>query len=290
MEPDRQRIRRHGGQCRELGNVDSEAEEQDDGHGSAADRGDLEPVHGEAVVEARGPEVREQGLVHARAPAEDDRLDHVSSYTRQTRRYVGGQPASDAVSDAEDTAATPEHPERLSAQDHVDALPPQPLCLVEAVRRAGRSPQLAEELESRALRRRASERKLEQGRLVHAQRAPAKYEHLHSLVERPRPRRFLDLHYRPFRRADPGREHAAVELCQPQASPAPGDGDDRGREHRRSQARVGGCATDGAEGKGRGKRRENPRTGEVRKREAEAERADQGVRDTYGHLTGSPAP
>ena len=126
MEPDRERVRPHRGQCRELGNVDPEAQEQDDGHSRAADRGDLEPVDGEAVVEACGPEVREQGLVHAGAATEDDRFDHVSSDTRLARRRVAGQPAPDAVADAGDTAAPPGHPERLSAQDHMDTLPPQP--------------------------------------------------------------------------------------------------------------------------------------------------------------------
>ena len=82
MEPDRERIRRHRGQRRELGDVDPEAEEQDDGGSATTDRGDLQPVDGEAVVEARGPEVGEQALVDAGGPPEDDRLDHVARARR----------------------------------------------------------------------------------------------------------------------------------------------------------------------------------------------------------------
>ena len=65
MEPDGKCVRRHRGQCSELGHVDPKTEEQDDGHGAAADSGDLQPIDGETVIEARGPEVREQALVDA---------------------------------------------------------------------------------------------------------------------------------------------------------------------------------------------------------------------------------
>ncbi len=123
-----------------------------------------------------------------------------------------------------------------------------------------------------------------------AQRSPAKHERLHPLVERPRPRRLLDLHHRPLRRADPGREHAVVELSQPHASPGPRDGDDRGRERRRSQARARGCETDGGEGGSRDEHRKHRRTRDVRQREAETESADERVRETHRHLTGSRVP
>ena len=259
MEPDGERVRRHRGQCRELGDVDPEAEEQDDGHGAAPDGGDLQPVDGETVVEARCPEVREQVLIDAGGAAEDDRFDHVAPIARQTRRRVASQPASDAVADAGDAAAPPDHPERLSAQDRVDALPAQPLRLVEAVRRSGRSPQLSEEPEPRALwRRRPSERELQQGLLVGAHGSPAEHEHPHPLIEGSEPRRLLDLHQRPLRRADPGREHAVVKVSQPHASPPPGDCDDGARERRGSHTRIGGCESDGAEGKSRAKRRHAP--------------------------------
>ena len=232
MEPDRERIRRHRGQRRELGDVDSEAEKQDDCGSATTDRGDLQPVDGEAVVEARGPEVGEEALIHAGGPPEDDRLDHVAALAVQSPRGVAAQPAPDAIADAGHSPAPPHDPKRLGTQDRVDALPAEPRRLVEAVRRPRRSLQLAEQPEPRALRRRTSERELEKDRLVDAQRPPTKHERLHPLVEAPRPRRLLDLDHRPLRGVDPGREHAVVELSQAHAPPAPG-----GDNHSRSECR-----------------------------------------------------
>ena len=229
MEPDGERVRRDRGERRELGDVDSEAEEQYDGCRSTADRGDLQPVHREAVVEARGPEVGEEALIHAGAPPENDRLDHVASLALESPRGVAAQPAPDAVTDAGDSPAPPDDPKRLSTQNRVDALPAQPRRLVEAVRRPGWSLQLAQEPQPCPLRRRASERELEEDRLVDAQRPPAEHERLHPLVEAPRSRRLLDLDVRPLRGTDPGREDAVVELSQSHAPPAQGDGDDAPR-------------------------------------------------------------
>src|SRR5215470_15013103 len=104
MEPDGKRVGRHRERGGGRSDVDSEAEEQDDRCGPAADRGDLEPVHGETVVETGRPEVVEQTLVHAGSTAEDDRLDHVPALARQARSRVAGEPAADAVADPGDTA------------------------------------------------------------------------------------------------------------------------------------------------------------------------------------------
>src|SRR5262249_12855690 len=187
MEPDGERIADHREQRRRLSDVDSEADQEDERGSSTSNRGDFEPVHGETVVEARRAEVVEQTLIDVGGPAEDDRLDHVSSLAAQTRGRVAAQPATDAVADAGDASAPPDQPVRLTAQDCVDALPAQPLRLVEAVRRSRRSLQLAEEPEQRALRRRSPEWELEQGRLVHVKASPAKHERLHPLVEGSRP-------------------------------------------------------------------------------------------------------
>jgi hypothetical protein len=64
VEPDRERVGGHCGQCRQLSNVDPEAEQEDEGCDPAAHRCDLQPVDREAVVETGRAEVVEQPLVH----------------------------------------------------------------------------------------------------------------------------------------------------------------------------------------------------------------------------------
>jgi len=140
VEPDGERVRDDGQQSGDLGEIDSEAEEQDHGGSATAHRSDLQPIDGETVVEARGAEIVEQLLVdHGRA-AEHDRLDHVASLALQARDGVSGEPTADAVAEAGDSAAPAGDPPFLSTKDSVDALSPQPLRLVEAVRRSGWSP------------------------------------------------------------------------------------------------------------------------------------------------------
>ena len=280
MEPDGERVRRHRGQCRELGNVDSEAEEQDDGYGGAADRGDLEPVHGETVIEACRAEIVEQSLVDAGGPAEDDCLDHIASLAPQARRRVAAEPATDAVADPGDPAAASDDAVRLTAENRVNPLPAQPSRLVEPVRRSRRSLQLADEPEPRALRRRSPQRELEQDGLVHAKVPPAKHERLRPLVERSEPRRLLDLDHGPLGRADPSIKRAAVELGKSHTSPTPGDDYDRGAECRRPKARLRGCKTDRSERDRCTERRNDRRPGEVSKRKAETEIADECMWET----------
>ena len=110
----------------------------------------------------------------------------------------------------------------------MDSLPPQPRGLVEAVRRPGRLPQLAEQCDVGALRRCAPERKLEVHRLTRSQRPPAEEDSSRPLVEAAGFRRLVDLDDRTLDRPDAGDERAAVELRQPDASPRPAaerDGD-----------------------------------------------------------------
>ena len=224
---------------RELSDVDPEAEEQDDGRGATPDRGYLQPVDGEAVVEARGPEVCEQALVDAGAAPEDDRLDHVASLALQPRRRVAAEPASDAVADAGDAAAPADDPPRLPLQDRVDALPAQPRRLVEAVRRPRRSPQLAQEPEPGSLRRRSPERKLEQDRLVERsvpQRRTSAFIRWSKLPASaaPPPRRPPTRRCRFATRATLWSSCASRMLPQPQAPATTARGD-----HRQSEARLG---------------------------------------------------
>jgi hypothetical protein len=115
-------------------------------------------------------------------------------------------------------------------------------------------------------------------------RPPAENARSHALVEASRPRWLLDLDERSLERADPRRQHAVVDLGEPQAAPSPCDRKDRQRGRR--------SAGDDNHGKhgGREKRSEHGQAHEVRECEAEAERSDEGVREAKRHLTGSPAP
>jgi hypothetical protein len=105
MEPNRKRVGGDGEQRRDLREIAPEPREQDDGSDTAADRGDLQPVDGEAVVEAGGTKVREQPLVETRRAAEDDRLDHVPPVSRQVSYAVAREPAADTVAQSGDAAA-----------------------------------------------------------------------------------------------------------------------------------------------------------------------------------------
>src|SRR2546423_3426732 len=227
MEADGERVRRHREQRGGLGDVDSEAEKQGDCRGASPDRGDLEPVYRETVVETCCAEVVEQARVDDGRTAEDDRLDHVATLALPARGRVAAEPASDAIADTGDAATPTEDAERLTSQDRVDALPAQPLRFVEAVRGSGWSPQLAQEPEPRALRRRAPEWELEQDRLVHGAGPPAQHERLPPLGERSRPGRVLDLNHRPIPCAGSGPENAAGEGGAPPAGPTPSDGGGR---------------------------------------------------------------
>ena len=154
----------------------------------------------------------------------------------------------------------------------------------------GGAPQLAEQLQPGPLRRRSTERELEQDGLVGPQRSPAEHERPHPLVEGPRSRRLVDLDQRPLEGADPRREHAVVELAEPRAPPTPGDGHERRGDRRPSNTRVAGREAQSGEGCGSEKCRECGQASEVREREAHTERPDERMREANRHLTGSRAP
>jgi len=165
----------------------------------------------------------------------------------------------------------------------VDALSAQPLGLVEAVRRPGRRPQLAEQPQPGALRRYSAERQLEQDRLVRPQRSPAENECPHPLVERSRPRRLLDLDERAFECPDPFCEHAPVQLCEAKASPAPARKGNGAGSQRPANARIAGRAGERGERRRHEQRRDQGQASDVRERAAKANRAGESVRQADGH-------
>jgi hypothetical protein len=290
MEPHRECVRGDREQGCDLSEVAPEAGEKDDAGDPAANGSHLQPVHREAVVEAGGAEIAEQRLVEAGRAAEDDRLDHVAPLACQAGGAVAGQPAPDAVADSRDAAAPTRDTPVLRAQDCVDALPAQPFRLVEAVRRPGRSSQLADEPQARPLLWCPAERKLEQDRLVRPQSPPAEHECAHPLVEASRPRRLLDLDERGLERADPSCEGAPVELVESHAPPAPAGGHEGGRDRGPPHARVDRRETDRTERHGGEQRGQHAEAPEVRESATQTEGAHEGVRETNAHVTGSPGP
>ena len=159
MEAYRERVRRDGGESRDLGRDPADPDEERDRENGTGDRRDLEAVNREAVVQARCAEVGEQRLPDEVGPSEDDRLHDIAALAAQTADAVARKPPLDVVAEAVDPAAPADDaPRTLRAQDDVDALSPQPRRLVEPVRRAGRRAELREQRDVGALRRRASER------------------------------------------------------------------------------------------------------------------------------------
>ena len=135
MEADRKRVRADGDERRELGR---EAMTTKDEQRAARDGPDLQAVDGEAVVEARRAEAREQRVAETLRPAEHDRLDDRSTLAVQAVRAVGREPALQPVADAADPAAPADDAPLLGAQHDVDALAAKPRRFVEAVRRPAR--------------------------------------------------------------------------------------------------------------------------------------------------------
>ncbi len=158
MEADRERVRRDGGERRDLGDKPAETREERDPGDRQRDRRDLQPVDGETVVQPRRAEVGEQRLPDEVGPSEDDRLDDIAALAGQTTDAVAREPPLDTVAEPVDPAASSDDaPRPLRAQHDVDSLAPQPCRLVEAVRRTGRRPKLPEQRDVGALRRRAAE-------------------------------------------------------------------------------------------------------------------------------------
>src|SRR5436305_404030 len=89
MEADREGVRTDGGERGELGRDAADAEEPDEAERTGGHCPDLEAVDGEAVVEARRTEAREQRVAEALRTPEHDRLDDTAPLAPQAERGVG---------------------------------------------------------------------------------------------------------------------------------------------------------------------------------------------------------
>src|SRR5205085_2024899 len=128
--------------------------------------------------------------------------------------------------------APADEPPAVAAQHDVDALAAKPPPLVEPVRRPARRHELAEDLESPALWRRALGRQLEEDGLVDCELPEAGDAGRHPKLEPSSPRRPRHGDEAPLGPPDSRREDAAVERLEADASP-PCAGDDDRRSDKR---------------------------------------------------------
>jgi hypothetical protein len=98
---------------------------------------------------------------------------------RRSPRRPGAIPA-----EAGETSAPSDDSPPVRSHDDVHPVPAKPRALVEAVLRAARQPDLADQIENRPLGRRAAGRKTEQHRLADVLVAKATHLPWHANVER----------------------------------------------------------------------------------------------------------
>jgi len=221
VEADREGIGADGGQAGRLGGDTADADEPRERDRPCRNGRDLEPVDGEAVVEARGAKPREERVVEPLGTSEDDRLDHRPALPAQAEGRVAGEPALQQVSGAADPATAPDDARFLRAQHDVHSLPSKPRRLVEAVLRTVRELEDPDHAQASALRRRAAGRQLEQHGLMRAKLSPPGDERSDAHVELPDTRWLLRFDDCPLRLADVRKQDAAVERVQPVAPPPP---------------------------------------------------------------------
>jgi hypothetical protein len=118
------------------------------------------------------------------------------------------------------------------AHDDVNPMTTEPGALVEAVARLAREPDLTDQVEDRALRRRTALREPEQDRLANNLASEAAHLRRHPEVE-PRAARWAgDGNESAISRADVRKQRALVERVEPRAPPPPAGQEQRSGERR----------------------------------------------------------
>ena len=130
---------------------------------------------GEQVVEARGPESLPQVWRERLFVAEHDALDHTAALAVEPRCDRPGEQRSQLVGDAAEAAPVADELPAVCSEHDVDALVPEPGALVEAVCFRPRQANGRDRLEHGALRRRASERELQESGFAKAETSEARH-------------------------------------------------------------------------------------------------------------------
>ena len=118
------------------------------------------------MVEPGRPEALPQALRERLLVAEHDPLDHASAFGVETRRNRAGKPGAQSIGEAAEAASVADCRPAVRAQDDVDAQALQPRPLVEAMLLRPWQPHGRDRLDHGTLRRRTTERKLEQDGLM----------------------------------------------------------------------------------------------------------------------------
>src|SRR5581483_8682309 len=114
------------------------------------------------VIEPGGSEPLTQLVRETLVDPEHDALDKRPALAPQPAGRRAREPRAQPVGEAADSAAAPDLPPVVHAQNDVYAVTAEPRPLVEPVRRSARKRDDAEDVEDRTLRGRSSERQLEQ--------------------------------------------------------------------------------------------------------------------------------
>jgi len=201
------------------------------------DHGHVPTAHRQQVVEAARTEALPERVGEPLVLAEEYPLQNGAALPREPWHPVAREPCMETIRDSAEAATTADDAPAIRAQDSVNPVPAEPGLLVEAVRRPTWFSELAEKREACALRRRPSERQLEQHVLVRTERSPANDESPHPQLEAAVTRRLLDVDQRALGRADQRREPAAVDLGETKAPPSPA-AERKGRRNSREPETV----------------------------------------------------
>src|SRR5436189_69162 len=189
------------------------------------------------------------------------------------RTTDGCQPIGEAC----EATATPDDSPLVSAHHDVHSVPTKPRALVEAVLRAAREPDLADQIEDRSLRRGAAGRKTEQHGLADVLIAKAPHLRGHPHVERRATRGAGHGDERALRSPDARQQCAPVEPVEPHAAPPPpAEGErDSERGNPPPSRQRDGCGDDDNRRQHHGEPRSAPQVGSG---QADAETRDEQLR------------
>jgi hypothetical protein len=230
------------------------------------------------VVEAGGPKPVAQLLIESFVLAEDDAGEHRPALARRHRLERARDASPQLVRDRAEPAPAPHDAEAASPEDHVDPLASEVRRLVEASLALGasRAGDRDDDLQERALRRRALRREIEARALVELLLAEAQDANGNADGELATPRGAGHLDACNRGPADLVLEHAGVEGVEAHASPP------QSCEHESEDEESDACRRDDdGEQSGRTGGEREPGVGlaaEEGKREARAERGGQKVR------------
>ena len=243
LPADREHVAGNRRDREQLGREPRDPEQPRKAQDAQSEKRDVLTRHGQQVVEPGRLEVVPELVGEPFVLAQHDPRKHGSSLAvepdRDRPRDVRAQP----IGDAADPSATTDDAPVAAAKDDVDSAPRKPASLVEAVLRTARGRYDGAQGEDGALRRRASERQLEQDALAH--RASTELAHLrgHSECEARSSHRAGHGRRERRRTSQLRLQHAAVEGLQTGTTPPPAD------EGQRDRTRGHACTARGHRGR-----------------------------------------